>query len=127
MEDASYNISGSYNEINQLKIKNKHEQIQLKEQHEYDCRLKQIDKEKELEILKSKLGFIGRCFGGAIHSSKNITFVICLFTFLYVVVMLLLVFFNEDINNEKIDIVNSVFNEAMPVITLALGYLFGKK
>ena len=127
MEDASYNISGSYNEINQLKIKNKHEQIQLKEQHEYDCRLKQIYKEKELEILKSKLGFIGRCFGDAIHSSKNITFVICLFTFLYVVVMLLLVFFNEDINNEKIDIVNSVFNEAMPVITLALGYLFGKK
>lgn len=126
MPEINHSTSGIYNEVDQLKIKNEHEQIQLKEQHEYDYRLRQIDKEKELKLLNLRIGFIGRCFGDSNNSSKNITFSLCLFLIIGVIAISFYVLL-KDVEESKIELLSDIWNIIIPIISLSLGYLFGKK
>lgn len=124
---TGYNIesetSFSLDILKQTKLQNTHEQILKKEEHEYTIECKRLDQEHELNTLSKNLGFIGRTFGNAENATKNITVVICLCLIFGVSVISIIVYFC----NQDIAFVKSMWINISPIITLSLGYLFGKK
>lgn len=100
----------------------KHEQTKLKEQHSYDLS-KQEKENSHLQTLeKTKLGFVGCLFGAGENASKNITATIC--------IILLIggasVSFYAYACKGDAELAGSVWNVISPIITLSLGYIFGK-
>ncbi len=86
-----------------------------------DIRKKEIDK----DILKEERGFLGRFFGGKDSSSNNIAgFFICILLFIvscYTAGMA--IYCPNNTHSQILDI----WNVVTPLITLALGYIFGNK
>ena len=110
-------------EIQSTMILNKHEEYLQREKHRYQLSSKNIDNKKEIDILKSKLGLIGGLFGCADNAARNITAFVCLLLIFGVsVISIIVYFYDRDINFVKI-----MWTSLLPVITLSLGYLFGKK
>lgn len=86
-----------------------------------------IEKERhdhEKEMRDKELGMLGRLFGHSDNSSKNITFVILLILVLVSSALIVLVYCRppRDCEAHHIEL---IWNSLIPVITLALGYLFG--
>ena len=100
-----------------------HEQITQKEDHEFQLQCKDKDQKHEKELLDKNLGTIGRFFGSAEHASKNITATICLTLIVGVSIISCWVYYTK----EDITFVKSMWTNIGPIITLSLGYLFGKK
>lgn len=109
----------------------KHEREQQREAHEHEreiqytefqheTELKKIDNNQQIKQTNKKIGWIGIIFGDENHSSRNITAIICIFS----IIMSWCVLFADNPITEE----NSIFvKEIMfPIITLSLGYLFGK-
>ena len=101
----------------------KHEQTQLKEQHNFDLSRKESDNShmREMEVVKQ--GWIGHVFGTGDNASKNITASICLLLILGCAVVSLYAY----IKNGDKDLASSIWGVIAPIITLSLGYIFGKK
>lgn len=127
MQNGTYSQSANTNQYStqykQFKLEKEHEQTQLKEQHEHECRLEQLKKEHETKIKEKELGFIGKMFGGIENSSKNITALICIILLLGATVVSLVIYWGKD----DVVFVKSIWGAIIPVITLSLGYLFGKE
>ena len=70
------------------------------------------------EIKKIDAGFLGKFFGMGDHCSKNVAGLIVI----VLIVFSCIIFFTEE---EKSNVWNFI-KSFSPVITLALGYLFGK-
>lgn len=100
-----------------------HEQITQREEHEFQLRCKDKDQQHEKELLNTNLGRIGRLLGSAEHASKNITASICLLLILGVSIISCWVYYTK----QDIDFIKSMWTNISPIITLSLGYLFGKK
>lgn len=110
--EASVNVELN---IEQLK----HEQYQLKEQHKYQEKENEHNRETE----KIKLGKIGQLFGTGDNASKNITATICI---LLILGGAAVSFYAYAFKDDK-DLVGEIWGTIAPIITLSLGYLFGKK
>lgn len=84
-----------------------------------------LDKQQKYDLEKFRIGLgrLGRFFGHEDNSSKNITFVILIV--LVVIVSVLTWCFFE--NNQLSEFVKLLWTQLFPIITLSLGYLFGKK
>lgn len=117
-ENNSYSADTSF-VIEQNKELYKHEQNQLKEQHKYQ----EKENEHSRETEKIKLGRIGRWFGTGENASKNITATICILLIVGGAVVSLYAYAWK---NDK-DLVEKIWGTIAPIITLSLGYLFGKK
>lgn len=109
--------------LKKLELQNVHEQVQLKEQHEHEERMAEMQYQHEAKLNNQALGWFGRMFGSQENSSRNITGIICLSFVAGATLTSLVVYFCKD---------NTVFVKEMwevicPIITLSLGYLFGKK
>lgn len=100
-----------------------HDQITQKEDHEFQLQCKDKDQNHEKELLGKNLGTIGRFFGSSEHASKNITATICLTLIIGVTVISCWVYYTK----EDIDFIKNMWTNISPIITLSLGYLFGKK
>lgn len=100
-----------------------HEQITQKEDHEFQLQCKDKDQSHEKELLDKNLGTIGRFFGSSEHASKNITATICLTLIIGVSVISCWVYYTK----EDITFIKNMWTNISPIITLSLGYLFGKK
>lgn len=127
MKAEYYNIPSGTNFspdiLKQTKLQNTHEQNLKKEEHEYTIECKKLDQEHERETLKKNLGLIGRTFGCAENATKNITAVICLCLIIGASIISIIVYYH----NQDISFVKSMWVNISPIITLSLGYLFGKK
>lgn len=125
--ENTYNIGGGTNytssTIKKLEIQNEHERFLRQEEHEHVKECKKLDQEHELNTLSTNLGFIGRIFGNAENATKNITVVICLCLILGVSLISCIVYFCK----EDIPFIAKMWGGLFPIITLSLGYLFGKK
>lgn len=110
--DTSLNV-----ELNREQYK--HEQSQLKEQHKYQ----EKENEHSRETEKIKLGKIGKWFGTGENASKNITATICI---LLIIGGAVVSFYAYAWKDDK-ELVGEIWGVIMPIITLSLGYLFGKK
>lgn len=137
--ENSYNIPSSGNtyspaSIRKIELQNAHEQFQLKEAHEHEEKMAKLKFENE-QTLKDKafqhevntnkqsLGWFGRLFGSQENSSRNITGIICLsFVAGATLISFIVYFFKDDIV-----FIKEMWEVICPIITLSLGYLFGKK
>ena len=109
--------------IKQTKLQNAHERDLQKEQHDFDLECKKLDQKHEQEIITKNLGWIGRTFGSTENASKNITATLCILLLVGVVIVSAIVYCNErDVNK-----VVGLWDGVLPIITLSLGYLFGRK
>ncbi len=134
----SYNVEGANNyssaNIRKIELQNAHEQVQLKEEHEHEARMAELrysnertikdgEHQHEETMYNQSLGKFGRLFGSKENSSRNITGTICLsFIAGATLVSLIVYFFKEDLT-----FVKYMWSVTSPIITLSLGYLFGKK
>lgn len=134
----SYNLNSGNNypasNIRKIELQNAHEQVQLKEHNEHEEKmaelkyqneqtLKEKDCKHEQETINQNLGWFGRFFGSKENASRNITGVICLSFILGATFIALLVYFTKD----DLVFVKHMWGVVSPIITLSLGYLFGKK
>ena len=69
------------------------------------------------------LGWFGRLFGSKENSSRNITGAVCLSFTAGATLVSLIVYFGKD----DIEFVKGMWEIICPIITLSLGYLFGKR
>ncbi len=84
---------------------------------------KKQDHEHEREILEAKLGSMGRFFGHDAHSSKHITFAIIFILFI-INFIFTLIFYRQPYCS---DFVSKLWEQMFPLITLSLGYIFGRE
>lgn len=70
-----------------------------------------------------ELGRIGLFFGTAENSSKNISALICFLLLSAIIVMSGIVYY---LDKDK-DFIGNLWQMILPVITLSLGYIFGKR
>lgn len=97
-------------------------QRQQKEEHNFHLQQQEQQQQHEINLAYTELGIIGRLFGSKENSSKNITAIICLIMLLGVSTISLCVYFCSG----DIAFVKSMWQSISPLITLSLGYLFGK-
>lgn len=95
------NLKNAYNEteIKKLQEANKHEQEMV------------------------KYGWFGRVFGAEENSSKAITFTVIAIILIFWIAICVVSVFHSEVKDIFID----TFKVITPIITLAFGYLFGKK
>lgn len=96
---------------------------QQKLQHKHEESIMQNSNTHEEELLSKNLGIIGRLFGSGDNSSKNITATICGSLLIGATIISCFVYFKE----KDTTFIKSIWNNILPIITLSLGYLFGKK
>lgn len=121
-DQNSYEATGANNYVAGTK-QMQHEQITQKEEHEFKLSCKDKDQRHEKELLNTNLGTVGRFFGCTEHSSKNITAIICILLIVGVSVISCWVYYTE----QDTVFIKSMWTNISPIITLSLGYLFGKK
>lgn len=135
--ETQYNVGlgsnySSDSTIKQLEIQTSHEQAKQKEEFAHEERMEQIkndskDKDErrkhEKEMGDQALGWFGRLFGSKENSSRNITGAICLSFTAGATLVSLIVYFGKD----DIEFVKGMWEIICPIITLSLGYLFGKR
>ena len=115
--------SFSLDVIKQTKLQNAHERDLKKDQHEFDLNCKKMDQQHELDTIDKNLGCVGRTFGSAENASKNIAAILCILLLVGVTIVSIVVY-----NKEKtVAAVAGLWDGILPIITLSLGYLFGKK
>ena len=100
-----------------------HREHTQKQDHEHKREMLQLKHQHMLEMLDRWGGDFGHCFGQGENSSKHIALVIII-VFLFVSFSLILIFYKESPHSPFVELVR---NTAIPVLTLALGYIFGKK
>lgn len=101
----------------------KHEQTKLREQHNYDLSKQEKDNAHAQEQERIRIGRIGRLFGTGENASKNITATICILLIVGGAAVSLYAYAWKD---DK-ELVANIWGAIAPIITLSLGYLFGKK
>lgn len=121
--DSNSGTSSYSSSLKKLEIRNAHEQAQLKEQHEHEERMAEMQYRHEANLNNQVLGWFGRMFGSQENSSRNITGIICLSFVAGATLTSLIVYFCK----EDIVFVKKMWEVICPIITLSLGYLFGKK
>lgn len=129
---SSYNTESGNNysssHIRKIELKNAQTQAQYAHEEEM-ARIEQerILKEKEIELNKEReskqLGWLGCIFGGPEGASKYITATICIIILIAMIILSVCLYDTENgISNIK-----EIWGIGTPILTLSLGYLFGKQ
>lgn len=100
----------------------KHEQTKLKEQHNYDLSKQEQENNHVQKLERTKLGLVGQLFGAGENASKNITATVCILLLIGGASVSLYAYAVK--GDSKL--ASSIWNVISPIITLALGYIFGK-
>ena len=94
-----------------------------KEEHSHKENVIKMRQDNNVGILKQKLGIIGRLFGDRDNSSKNITAFLNILLIIGASTLSAIIY----IYDKDIQLVSSIWKNVIPIVTLSLGYLFGKK
>ena len=100
-----------------------HQKAMVREDHEYQLKMQHTQHSHELSLKSKELGWIGNLFGSSENSSKNIAALICLILLLAVIVISCIVYCKD---KDK-GFISTLWQMVMPVITLSLAYIFGKR
>ena len=122
---ASGNMrSGSYVEgLSTTPKQMEHQKAMTRENHDYQLKMQKAQHDHEVSMRNMDLGKIGWIFGSSENSSKNIAAVICFTLLLAIIGMSWWVYY---VDKDK-SFIASLWQLVLPVITLSLGYIFGKK
>lgn len=96
---------------------------QQKEDHEFQLQMQQQQHNHEMEMKSAELGYVGKMFGAEGVASRNITALILLVAIVCVSVVSIIVYLKD----KDVDFIGKMWGWLSPIITLSLGYLFGKK
>lgn len=106
-----------------LKEQNRHQKALQAEQHAHEKEIQKEQHEHESAMLNKKMGWLGSFFGSEENSSKNITaFICCLLLVFALGVSIGAYFCKNDTSFAK-----WLWGAILPIVSLSLGYLFGKK
>lgn len=100
-----------------------HERATQKEDHEFQLQLQKQQHDHENGLKEKDLGLLGKFFGGEGISSKNITAFVCGVLLIGVITFSILIYCDEAKDTAFIE---KLWENVVPIITLSLGYLFGK-
>lgn len=95
----------------------------VEESHKHQYRMQEAQHKQELAMKNKDLGWIGFLFGTSENASKNIAALICLILIIGAIIFSCIVY-NCGNNN---DFIETIWQIILPVVTLSLGYIFGKK
>ena len=95
----------------------------VKEDHEFQLNLQKAQHEQEAKMKNKDLGWIGFLFGTAENASKNIAALICLILIIGSIVFSCIIYKCGSDNS----FIETIWQIVLPVVTLSLGYIFGKK
>lgn len=122
-KDGNSGTSSYSAPLKKLELQNTHEQVQLREQHIHEEKMADKKYQHEANLNNQALGWFGRIFGSQENSSRNITGIICLSFVSGATLISLIVYFCK----EDTGFVKKMWEVICPIVTLSLGYLFGKK
>ena len=88
-----------------------------------ETEIKKLQEANKHEQEMVKYGWFGKVFGAEENSSKAITFTVIAIILLFWVAICVISIFHSEVKDIFID----TFKVITPIITLAFGYLFGKK
>lgn len=97
--------------------------ILRKDEQRHEETMEGINNDRSTLEQQLNLGLLGKLFGGEQNSSKNITALINICLLLGATAISLVIYFSE---KDK-DFVKAIWTGTLPIVTLSLGYLFGKK
>lgn len=100
-----------------------HQKAMAQENHEYQLKMQDAQHEHELSMKNKDLGWVGKFIGTSDNSSKNIAAIICIILLLSVIAMSCWCY---SVDKDK-GFIESLWQMVLPVITLSLGYIFGKR
>lgn len=95
----------------------------VQESHKHQLSMQESQHKHEINIKNKDLGLIGCLFGNAENASKNIAALICLILIIGAIIFSCIIY-NCGNNN---DFIETIWQMVLPVVTLSLGYIFGKK
>ena len=122
MSNSNNYIAGN-DSLASSKQKQSHERAIQKEDHNHEEGMKKLENERCAKAKAQDLGWVGLFFGSGANSSKNITAIINIVLILGIAALSLAVYIIE---HDK-EFAKALWTGIIPVITLSLGYLFGKK
>lgn len=100
-----------------------HIQAMAQEDHNFQLKLQEVQHLHEAKMKNKDLGWIGFLFGTAENASKNIAAIICLI----LIVGASIFSWNIYQCGSDNSFVETIWQIVLPVVTLSLGYIFGKK
>lgn len=100
-----------------------HQKAMVKEDHDFQLKLQEAQHKQEIKMKNKDLGWIGFVFGTTENASKNIAALICLILIIGSLAFSCIIY-NCGTDNKFIE---TIWQISMPVVTLSLGYIFGKK
>ncbi|RHK09601.1 hypothetical protein DW079_09975 [Segatella copri] len=100
-----------------------HQKAMVHEDHDFQLKMQEAQHNHECTMKDKELGRIGLFFGTAENSSKNISALICFLLLSAIIVMSGIVYY---LDKDK-DFIGNLWQMILPVITLSLGYIFGKR
>lgn len=101
-----------------------HELEMQKEEHQFQLQMQQQQHEHENDLKSKDIGWLGKFFGTSDNGARNIAITTIILLLVGASVFSIVVYC---CNKEDMTIISNVWNKVIPVITLALGYIFGKK
>ena len=110
-----------------LQLKTDHEKAKLSHEEEMvkianDAQIKKKEIGEETKRQSKHLGWLGHVFGSPEGASKYITATICLITLIGMICLSIKAYNCED----GIARIKDIWSIGSPIVTLSLGYLFGK-
>lgn len=100
-----------------------HQKAMVHEDHSFQLQLQKGQHDHECKMKNKELGWIGVVLGASENSSKNISALICIILLIAIIGMSCWVY---RIDGDK-DFIGKLWQMVLPVVTLSLGYIFGKK
>lgn len=125
MSDQNQFVQPQMDELNKDQIKqNGKDLIKLnKQKNDFELEAQQKQFNHENELKDKEIGLIGKFFGTGDNSSKNIAVLLCLVLMIGGTVISCIAYFAD----KDTQFIGLVWNKILPVVTLSLGYIFGKK
>lgn len=102
---------------------NDFEIVRQKEDHDFQLQMQQQQHKHESDMKSADLGLVGKLFGAEGVASKNITALFLFLAIACVTIVSLFVYWK----GRDIEFISKMWGWLSPIITLSLGYLFGKK
>lgn len=94
-----------------------------REEHQFQLQMQQQQHNHENELKNKEIGWLGKFFGSENNSAKNMAITVIVIVISGATLFSLCVLFNAQLNNT---LIKDVWSSVVPIVTLALGYIFGK-
>lgn len=100
------------------------EELELqREEHSFQLKMQEQQHGHENELKNKEIGFLGKFFGSSDNAARNMAITVIFFVVLGATGFSICVLFNQSFDKS---LISQVWSTIVPIITLALGYIFGK-